>query len=1345
MRNTQVRGITRLVTMIIGFGLAVAPAPAMGFTAFEAGPVRPLAMSPDGTRLFVVNIPDNRLEIFSIGASLTRTASVTVGLEPVAVAARSNSEVWVVNHLSDSISIVDVSASPPRVTRTLLVGDEPRDIVFAGPSRNRAFITCAHRGQNNPTDPQLTTAGIGRADVWVFDATNLGTTMGGTPVTTVTLFTDTPRALAVSPDGNTVYAAGFHTGNRTTTISEGLVCDDSNLNDGMVEPSCVLNGVTLPGGLPGPESDSTGVEYRPETGIIVKFNGTHWTDRICPAGSTCSCQSGANAGTACTSSAQCPSSACGRNWDNAVRFSLPDRDVFAIDATANPPVQSNFWSGVGTILFNMVTNPVSGKIYVSNGEANNAVRFEGPGGGGSTVQGHILEMRISVISGATVTSRHLNKHIDYSVRPAPAGVKDNSLATPLEMVVNAAGDTLYVAAFGSGKVGVFDTAALENDTFTPNGSNYISVSGGGPGGLVLDEARQRLYVLTRFDNGLAVVNTTTKTEIDHLSLFNPEPTSLINGRSFLYDAFYTSSNGEAACASCHMFGDLDSLAWDLGNPDDVVLNNPNPFRVGPFNAKDFHPMKGPMTTQTLRGMNNDGPMHWRGDRTGGNDVDSDPLDEHRAFEKFNVAFPGLLGRNAELTTAEMNAYTDFILQVTLPPNPIHNLDNTLTTAQNAGSTQFFGQNSDVFTNCDGCHKILRSGGHFGTDGFSSFEGEPQIMKIPHFRNLYQKVGMFGMGPTAFFNPGDNGNKGNQIRGFGFLHDGSTDTLFRFHNAFLFNRDNNPGGSNPGGFAPGATGDTQRRNVEAFLLAADTELFPVVGQQVTLNSTNGATLNTRLNLMIARAAANDCDLVVKGNVAGLARGYYRTAAGTFQSDRAAESPVTDAAMRALATTSGQELTYTAVPPGNGVRIGVDRDNDGAFDRDEIDGGFDPANPNSGPATPTPTITKTPTVTQTPSLTRTVTLTATPTPTRTFTKTPTVTPTLTPTLTPTITQTFTLTPTVTPTPTLTPTISNTPTRSSTPTLSPSLTPTITLTPVDTATLTPSKTSTPTRSPTVTVTSTLTQSATVTQTLTATQTPTPTPTLTITDTPTVTQTPTITSTFSPTITGTRPPTDTPTRTSTPTNTPTITDTPTDTPTSTPTPTSTVTQTPTPTGDTEVFCNGGTTIDNPVFTVSKNQLPVGDEVLRASGKWILSTQTPALDFVSNGLRFAIFDHNGILLYKRMVPGGLRTTNRGPGWKLSTSGLIATYHDDDAVYGGVGRITVRQSSKTPGLVTVRIAAKNEPYRVWLGQEPVQMIIVLGNQTQAANGQCGTRMFNDAAGLKPRCRFTPSGANFSCR
>src|SRR5262245_47949936 len=159
MAATRVQTLGLLAGALLA--AAAAPGAAAGqaqFATFESGLVRPLALSPDGTHLYAVNTPDDRLEIFdATGGTLTHVGSVPVGLEPVAVAARTNGEVWVVNHLSDSVSIVDVAATPPRVVRTLLVGDEPRDIVFAGTGGNRAFITTAHRGQNRPGDPQLTT------------------------------------------------------------------------------------------------------------------------------------------------------------------------------------------------------------------------------------------------------------------------------------------------------------------------------------------------------------------------------------------------------------------------------------------------------------------------------------------------------------------------------------------------------------------------------------------------------------------------------------------------------------------------------------------------------------------------------------------------------------------------------------------------------------------------------------------------------------------------------------------------------------------------------------------------------------------------------------------------------------------------------------------------------------------------------------------------------------------------------------------------------------------------------------------------------------------------------------
>src|SRR5690606_24610929 len=43
-----------------------------------------------------------------------------------------------------------------------------------------------------------------------------------------------------------------------------------------------------------------------------------------------------------------------------------------------------------------------------------------------------------------------------------------------------------------------------------------------------------------------------------------------------------------------------------------------------------------------------------------------------------------------------------------------------------------------------------------------------------------------------------------------------------------------------------------------------------------------------------------------------------------------------------------LTYTCMPPGSGARAGIDRDEDGYLDRDELDAGSDPADPNSIPS-------------------------------------------------------------------------------------------------------------------------------------------------------------------------------------------------------------------------------------------------------------------------------------------------------------------------------------------------------------------------------------------------------------
>ena len=75
----------------------------------------------------------------------------------------------------DSVSVVDLSnPRRPFVKETLLTGDEPRDVVIGGPDFDRLFVTTAHRGQNHPLDPELTSPGVGRADVWVWNTLDPG-------------------------------------------------------------------------------------------------------------------------------------------------------------------------------------------------------------------------------------------------------------------------------------------------------------------------------------------------------------------------------------------------------------------------------------------------------------------------------------------------------------------------------------------------------------------------------------------------------------------------------------------------------------------------------------------------------------------------------------------------------------------------------------------------------------------------------------------------------------------------------------------------------------------------------------------------------------------------------------------------------------------------------------------------------------------------------------------------------------------------------------------------------------------------------------------------------------------
>jgi DNA-binding beta-propeller fold protein YncE len=803
--------IWALPSLLVLAGTALAD-----FAAFESPPVHPLELSPDGRTLFAAHSHESRLVLFDLsGAQLVRSGEIPVGLEPVTVRARSNEEVWVLNHLSDSVSIAKrLPSGEWHVTATLLVGDEPTDVAFAG-SPERAFVVLSQEDR-----------------IAVYDPANLSM-----PPTSIELMASDPRSIAVSPDGHTLYLTALEGGNRTTALG------------GLPAPAPALRA-----GLPAP----------PPVALIVQHDGVGWRDEF------------------------------GGSWDAGVAYQLLDNDVLVIDAATQTVV--DVFSDVGTNLFNVAIIPTTGALLVSNQAADNLTRFL-PNLAARFVQNQITEI---FPGSGVVTAHHLNSHIDYSTPTGNAGERALSLAFPLDLAVASTGNVAYVAAFSSAKVGVLDGSGTVVDRWAV---------GNGPAGLALDEMRNRLYILNAIDATISVLQTSdgSTTRVHDLG-YDATPAEIVEGRRLFYDAENSSGHGDLSCNSCHLFTGVDNIAWDLGNPlGDMEPAPPQPFPLPP--VLDFHPMKGPMVTQSLKGLQGTEPLHWRGDQG--------------ALADFNPAFEDLLGRTGQLGLAEFGDLEAFIMSLRYPPNPFQELDGGLPPVL-GGASPLNGESLYLTgglvggLNCVSCHALPT--GENGTIIVGSLLLEPEGKVVPQLRNMYEK--------TRFDNEASF-----TLRGFGYTHDGASDDLVSFLQFPAFN------------FAS----DAEREDVAAFLMTFDTGTPAAVGAQWTMDGSNEAAGIGRLTTLQGLADGNAIGLVAKGrDPGGIQRGWAYVGGSQWTPDRAAEPVLSTARLLALAGAQ-TEVTFTGVVEGCEWRLGVDRDEDGFRDGDERDVNADPADPASTPVT------------------------------------------------------------------------------------------------------------------------------------------------------------------------------------------------------------------------------------------------------------------------------------------------------------------------------------------------------------------------------------------------------------
>lgn len=875
---------------------AVVPAlSAAAFVNFETAPVHPVAFHAQAQTVAVCNLPDYRVELFDVSGSVpVPLGGVPVGVDPVSVRFRTANELWVVNHVSSTVSIVDVAAR--RVVATLETKPGPADLVFGG-SPQRAFVSCAKADIVLVIDPESRQV-----------------------LTSIPIAGDRPKAMAVSTDGSRVYVAIFESGNASTILSPRFTFFDTS-----PEPSVV----SYPGGPYGgqdpppndgaafnpPLSPDLDTDFQPTGSLIVKKNAAgRWMDDN--HGDWTEFVSGTNAAM----------SGRPEGWD------MPDRDLAIID-TATYGV--TYATGLMNICMDVAVNPVSGKIAVIGTDMLNERRFE------PNLRSVFLRVNLALVDPVTLAANivDLNPHLDYAIRSIPQAQRDLSIGDPRGMVWNAAGTRAYISGMGSRNLVVVDA----------DGHRVVPATvemGDGPTGLALDESRARLFVWNRFSATLAVLDTSTLQVSSSVALFDPTPAAIKAGRKHLYDTRRNSGLGHAACASCHVDVRFDRLAWDLGNPAGEMVRTED--------GRTFHPMKGPMVTQTLQDMLQ--PLHWRADRN--------------TLDDFNSTFVDLLGADTLLSTDAMQEFKDFLGTIYFPPNHFRNFDNALPTnlplpghfgiapdrslnqtplpngnAQ-AGRKIFEERRFDVgdighverTARCDLCHN--------GDTGFG-VEGGPKLtlarnlglpFKGAQLRNLPEKIGMDRVSTSS-------------RAGFGFMHDGRADTLTRvvadglgLGRGEVSNEESNQEIADMVAFLLSFTGGGLFTGSDGDHDGLDTAA--AVGRQVTLSNTAPHLLLQSM-LALSDSWFNGVNLVAHGQGRGW---YYNPDSGRFQSDRNAED-VSVGAFLALAA-PGNELTFTLTPVGTGARFAVDRDNDGFLDQTERDYGFDPLDPQSRPGNTPP---------------------------------------------------------------------------------------------------------------------------------------------------------------------------------------------------------------------------------------------------------------------------------------------------------------------------------------------------------------------------------------------------------
>lgn len=598
---------------------------------------------------------------------------------------------------------------------------------------------------------------------------------------------------------------------------------------------------------------------------------------------------------------------------------LPDRDLFVINTKVLPERDyldnSGTVSGLGTVLFNVHARPGTTELWIPNTEALNADHR----GRVNFVAGQFVSNRITVVD---TTGASPPKILDLDAI-APSNRKCSQPGyiefDPVEPIV-------YVAGYGNDLVAVLrigpgPSLTWEGSIDLPSVKPYPR--GTGPRACLLSPDGGALVVFNRNDNSLTRVPLASLPSGGGWN-FTASPAVALGldlssgflrlGRHLFTNARFSASQ-TSSCASCHVDGHTDGMAWDLssfldpeGTPDDQL--------AFPLDEK------GPLVTQTVRRMEDASPYHWRG--------------EVGSTNGFQAAFIDLLEHtsNGTLQTIGpdfqyLRRYMDVLAH---PANPRQPLSRQLTGDAKLGEDLFSTLPVQGSLTCASCHMLPT--GSSGEIVAESIGGVISSADVPSLRGVGDKV-------SPRFDIGGSFGTRTEL-GAGLTHGGALSSLEE-----AFDR----GAGESPGFHEFAIAPLEAQRIARYLSSFDTGIAPAAGLQVTATPANWSMVAaSELALLRAAAAQGDCDLVyyrvprpVLGHMTEL-NGSYDPATGLYRVG-SASSPAIDEATLLAEAAGGLPVTFLGVPIGMGESQGLDRDMDGLFDLDELVAQTDPEDGNT----------------------------------------------------------------------------------------------------------------------------------------------------------------------------------------------------------------------------------------------------------------------------------------------------------------------------------------------------------------------------------------------------------------